>query len=106
METRADDDRMLGLLRPLEHSPTRYAANAERAFLEKLGGGCQVPVGAYAQSNGEIMVLTVFLGDPEGQKTFRFKVQGLARDPRQLAGDAYLALVERGGAELLKAAQG
>ncbi|MFQ6029283.1 MAG: hydroxymethylbilane synthase [Dehalococcoidia bacterium] len=106
VEVRADDDRMLGLLRPVEHSLTRYAATAERAFLEKLGGGCQVPVGAYAQSNGEIMMLTVFLGDPEGQKVFRSKVRGLAHDPRQLASDAYLALVERGGAVLLNAAQG
>jgi hydroxymethylbilane synthase len=106
VEVRADDDWMLGLLHPLDHAPTRYAATAERAFLEKLGGGCQLPVGAYAQSNGEIMVLTVFLSDPAGQRVFRSKVQGLAHDPRQLASDAYLALVERGGAELLKSVQG
>ena len=102
VETRADDDRMLGLLRAIDHASTRYAATAERAFLEKLGGGCQVPVGAYAQSSGELMMLTVFLGTPDGQETFQTKVRGLTHDPRQLAGDAFLALIERGGGKLLE----
>ena len=102
VETRAGDDRMLGLLRAVDHAPTRYAATAERAFLERLGGGCQVPVGAYAQSDGELMLLTVFLGTPDGQQTFQAKVRGLTHDPHQLAADAHLALVERGGGGLLE----
>ena len=55
------------------------------------------PVGAYAQSSAELMLLTVFLGTPDGQQTFQAKVRGLTHDPHQLAGDAHLALVERGG---------
>ena len=105
VEVRSDDDRMLDLLRSVEHRPTRYAITAERAFLEALGGGCQVPVGAYARSEGELLMLTVFLGSPDGQKVFRAKLRGLTHDPLQLAGDAYLALVERGGGELLEAAR-
>ena len=102
VETRGDDDRMVGILRAIDHAPTRYAATAERAFLERLGGGCQVPVGAYAQSDNELMNLTVFLGAPDGQRTFQAKVRGLTRSPHQLAADAHLAIVERGGGELLE----
>ena len=102
VETRADDDRMAGILRAIDHAPTRYAATAERAFLERLGGGCQVPVGAYARSENELMNLTVFLGAPNGQRTFQAKVRGLTRSPHQLAADAHLAIVERGGSELLE----
>ena len=105
VEVRADDDRTLDMLRPVEHRPTRYAITAERAFLETLGGGCQVPVGAYARSEGQLLMLTVFLGTPDGRKVFRAKLRGLTHDPLQLASDAYLALVERGGGELLEAAR-
>ena len=101
-ETRADDDRMAGILRAVDHAATRYAATAERAFLERLGGGCQVPVGAYAQSDNDLMNLTVFLGSPDGQQTFQAKVRGLTRSPHQLAADAHLAIVERGGGKLLE----
>ena len=101
VEVRADDDRMLELLQPIDHASTRYAITAERAFLELLGSGCQVPVGAYAQSEGEMLLLTVFIGERDGHKSFRAKVEGLTHDPLQLASDAYLALIERGGEALL-----
>lgn len=101
VETRADDHRMAGILRAIDHAATRYAATAERAFLERLGGGCQVPVGAYAQSDADLMNLTVYLGSPDGQQTFQAKVRGLTRSPHQLAADAHLAIVERGGGKLL-----
>ena len=102
VETRAGDDRMVGILKTIDHAATRYAATAERAFLERLGGGCQVPVGAYAQSDGDLMNLTVFLGRPDGSQVFQAKVRGLTRSPHQLAADAHLALVERGGGRLLE----
>ncbi len=103
VEIRADDDRMLEMLHPIEHATTRYAVTAERAFLDVLGGGCQMPVGAFARSQGEMLLLTVFLSDPDGQKAFRAKLEGLTHDPLQLASDAYLAIVERGGGQLLEA---
>jgi hydroxymethylbilane synthase len=101
VEVRADDDRMLELLRPIEHIETRLAVTAERAFLEKLGGGCQLPVGVYARCQGELMLMTLFICSPDGGKVFRSKLEGLALDPLQTANDAYLAVVERGGIELL-----
>ena len=70
--------------------------------MEKLGGGCQLPVGAYGRAQGEIMYLTVFLSSADAQKAFRAKVDGLTHDPLQLASDAYLAVLERGGGPLLE----
>ena len=102
VEVRVDDYSMVDLLRPIDHTETRLAATAERAFLEKLGGGCQIPVGAYARAVEDILLLTVFLSSPDGKKAFRCKVEGLALDPLQLASDAYLAVVERGGGPLLE----
>ena len=102
VEVRADDDRMQDMLAPVDHIDTRLAVTAERAFLEKLGGGCQLPVGAYARCQGELMMMTVFICSATGKKAFRAKLEGLALDPLQMASDAYLAVVERGGGPLLE----
>ena len=102
VEIRADDDAMQNMLRGIEHTITRLAATAERAFLQKLGGGCQLPMGAYARDEGEILYMTIFLSSPDGKKAFRAKIDGLTMDPLQLASDAYLAVVERGGGPLLE----
>ena len=104
VQVRAGDSAMMDLVRPLEDTATRYAVTAERAFLEKLGGGCTLPVGAYARSTGDNLLLTIFLASADGKKCFRAKILGLPRDPLQLAGDAYMALLERGGRALLASA--
>ncbi len=102
VEIRADDDRMVDLLRSIDHVETRLAVTAERAFLAKLGGGCQLPVGAYARCQDELMMMTVFICSASGDKAFRAKLEGLALDPLQMASDAYLAVMERGAGELLE----
>jgi hydroxymethylbilane synthase len=102
VEIRADDDRMVDLLRSIDHVETRLAVTAERAFLAKLGGGCQLPVGAYARCQDELMMMTVFISSASGDKAFRAKLEGLALDPLQMASDAYLAVMERGAGELLE----
>ena len=105
VEVRADDRRMLDILEAIEHPATRFEVTAERAFLETLGGGCSIPVGAYARCMGHELLMTVFLSNPEGSRVFTAKIDGLKHDPLQLAGDAYLAVAERGGADLLQDAR-
>src|SRR5512143_2027256 len=51
VQCRADDQRTIDLLHPIDHAPTRSAVTAERAFLNGLGGGCSAPVAAYAQAH-------------------------------------------------------
>ena len=105
VETRADDYRMLELLSAIDDADTRYEATAERGFLARLGGGCSMPVGAHARCVEDNMVMTIYMSTEDGQNSFTTKIQGLKRDPLQLANDAYLALVERGGADLVAAAR-
>ena len=105
VEVREDDRRMLEILECVEHPATRFEVTAERAFLETLGGGCSLPVGAYARTMGHELLMTVYLSNTEGTRTFTAKVDGLKHDPKQLAGDAYLAVAERGGADLLEGAR-
>ena len=106
VEIRADDSRMAQLLTPTEHEETRLAINAERAFLQVLGGGCQVPVGAYAQCEGETITLTVFIGSPDGSTAFTDTLSGPKNSPTKLAQEAFQALTNQGAAQLLASAQG
>ena len=101
VDIRTGDHRMETMLSPVENAETRFAITAERAFLEILGGGCQVPVGAYAKSDGEQLALTVFLASEDGEKCFRAELRGQPHEPKQLANDAYLELVEQGAGQLL-----
>lgn len=66
IQTREDDGETIRLLSVLDHWATHQAVNAERAFLAALGGGCQTPIGAYADVVGQNMELWGFVADPDG----------------------------------------
>lgn len=104
VEIRADDARMAELVSVANHVATAAAVSAERSFLEALGGGCQVPVGAYAELDGvgwDSLRLTVFMGAPDGSTTYRASVVGGTSDTVGLAAAAWERLREQGAAGLL-----
>ena len=64
VECRADDAAAIELVARIEHAPSRLAVDAERAFLARLGGGCDLPVGAYATVADGTLALRSFLSGP------------------------------------------
>ena len=102
VEVRQEDEEIRAVVAGLEHGDTRLAVTAERAFLETLGGGCIVPVGAYARVDGSTMVMTVFVASPDGARVYKCKVRGRADVPHEVALDARQRLIERGAAAVLK----
>ena len=102
VQVRQEDYDILSTLEDLNHSPTKRAITAERAFLESLGGGCQTPVGAYAQVDGDTLVLTAFISSPDGSAVFTTKARGRGSNPHEVALDAHQRLIEKGAGELLK----
>jgi len=91
IECRAADTFMLELLGEFQHEPTALAVRAERAFLGRLNGGCQVPLGAYASvsegvSNGgaeaPMLTLTGMVGTPDGKTMLKETATG--SDPEAL----------------------
>ena len=102
VEIRADDVRTAELVASADHAPTATAVRAERSFLEALGGGCQVPVGAYAEfGDNDSLRLTVFMAAPDGSTTYRVNVTGASSDPAGLAAEGWRILREQGAAALL-----
>lgn len=106
VEIRADDGRMQAIVAAANHEATASAVSAERAFLEVLGGGCQVPVGAYATGEGDSLALTVFMGAPDGSAAYRARVAGSAGDAAGLAAAAWEELRAQGAAGLLTTVDG
>ena len=66
VEVRADDAEALELASGIDDGPARAAVTAERAFLERLGAGCRMPVGAHATLIGADIQIRAILGTPEG----------------------------------------
>jgi hydroxymethylbilane synthase len=107
IECRADDEEMLALLKRFDHAPTRLAVTAERSFLHKLQGGCQVPLGAYAtvEENAAqpLITLTGLVAAPDGTQVFRHTASGT--DPIALGREVAEELLSRGAGEILAQVQ-
>ena len=99
-----DEVESLDLLAPLDHAETRAGTTAERAFLAGLGGGCAVPIAAYARFEGEEISLQGRVAARDGSRQIDVEGHALALEARdlgdRLAGEA-LAL---GAAHLLEEA--
>jgi len=86
----------------LDHAATRFAVTAERALLAALGGGCQVPIGAYATVTGEHLFLQAVVASPDGAQFIRRHAEGSVLDAAQIGCELGEALLSAGAAEILE----
>jgi hydroxymethylbilane synthase len=100
IEIRNDDQQTRSLLRFLDHAPTRAAVECERALLGSLGGGCQVPIGAYAEANGREFRLSAMVGRPDGSEVLREAAAG--HDLEELGHRVLDKLRQRGADRILR----
>ena len=101
IQARSDDDRMRGLLVPLNHEPTSVATRAERAFLAALEGGCQVPIGAIVSDTGAGPRLYGMLADVAGKHIVRGSRLVDLESPEVTGEQLAQEIRARGGASLL-----
>jgi hydroxymethylbilane synthase len=105
IETRIDDHRANMLLEVLNHQLTRYAAEAERAVLRSLGGGCAVPIAAHAHFKknriSHKLVLEALVADVEGRRVIRRQISGQAQEAEELGARLAEMLAEEGARDLL-----
>src|ERR1035437_737485 len=87
----------------LDHADTHTAVMAERAVLRALGGGCQVPIGAYATvSQGRVQLLAI-VAAPDGTQVIRAEAEGPAAQASQLGARLAADLLARGARQILQA---
>jgi hydroxymethylbilane synthase len=128
IECRVGDEFINDLLKPLNHIETSICVRAERAFLKKLGGGCQVPIAAYAriehrtqstpsltlpprgggQGGGEELrtlnsklIIDGLVGSVSGDKIIRGSIEGMPDNAEHLGAELAEDLISRGAGEIL-----
>ena len=103
IECRSDDAQVQALLAPLEHSVTRNRVLAERAMNRRLQGGCQVPIGAFAEQEGDKLWLRGLVGSLDGQQLIRDEIRGPAVQAEQLGQQLAELLLAAGAGAILSA---
>jgi len=92
IETRTDNKIVNKIIKSLHHENTYKAVLAERALLKALEGGCQVPIGAYAEVTPTGLFLNALVGSLDGSLTFSKKMRG-SKDNPEISPGIYLMLV-------------
>jgi hydroxymethylbilane synthase len=103
IEIREGDTATRQHLEFLNDSTARAATTCERALLNSLGGGCQVPIGAFAEMRNGKLHLDAIVADPDGSKLLRESRDGDLSDPEALGNCVGETLLRRGGDEILEA---
>ena len=101
IECRSTDTELLTLLSRLEDQGTRQRVMAERAMNRSLQGGCQVPIGAYAELQGDELWLRGLVGSIDGQRILRAEIRGPVSDAETLGVKVAGALLAQGADKLL-----
>jgi hydroxymethylbilane synthase len=89
------------ILQSVHHVETYKSVLAERAFLRKLEGGCQVPIGAHAEVKSNGLYLDGLVGSLDGSLTFRKKVRGSSKEPEKVGRELAKDLIRAGAKEIL-----
>jgi hydroxymethylbilane synthase len=102
VEMRRADEAAQALFEPLTSSATQAAITAERRFLAHLEGGCQVPIAAWANAEGDRLWLRGMICDVDGLTLVRGERWGLLHAPEQLGEALAAELLQRGGDVILR----
>jgi len=102
VETRDDGGLAQKICARLNHAETRAAVTAERAVLARLGGGCQVPIGAHACIAGGLLHIDAVVVSPEGDMIVRMASSGPVNEAEAIGSALGDELLAAGGREILE----
>lgn len=101
VQCRADDEETIRLLTAIHDPLTAAAVDSERSFLSSLGGGCSLPVAAFAQKNNGSIILTGAVFSSDGKQSIR--LSAVDKEAQKLGQRLADLVLERGAADLLRA---
>ncbi len=101
LEVRADDALTRGRIAIFRHEPTEVAVTAERAFLARLEGGCQVPIAGLAQLENGRVVMEGLVGSVDGKTLIRDRGEGPAEQAEQVGRELAERILDAGGRAIL-----
>jgi hydroxymethylbilane synthase len=101
IESRIDDDETNALIDFFNHPETDWAVRAERAFLKRLEGGCQVPIACHGTVEDETLTLTGFVSDVEGVQCLKKVITGSVHDAEKMGASLGDDLLIQGAGKIL-----
>jgi len=104
IETRSDDSACASAVSFMDDAVSRTTTACERALLNGLGGGCQVPIGAHAEVSGDELLLTAVVASPDGTRMLRERQLG--KNPQSLGEAVARLLLGKGAQEILDSIYG
>lgn len=102
IETRDDGGHASRFVKKLDDATARLEVDAERALLQALGGGCQVPIGAHARAEAGAVRLIGVVATPDGSRLIRGEAAGT--EPARVGADLGVRLLQQGAREILNPA--
>jgi len=102
IEGRAGDERVQKVVSSLNHFSTQLAVAAERAFLKRLEGGCQVPIAGLAKVESGKLRLNGLVASSDGRKVIKGKVEGSSLKSEDLGRQLAEELLENGAGDILR----
>lgn len=106
VESRNDDVEVLNMLSRINDDITWMCATAERAFMRKVEGGCQIPIGALAHVDSDKLILRGFIGNLDGSEVIIRTKSGYCDEPESLGNALAEEMLANGGKELLDSIRG
>lgn len=101
IEIRKSDDPIAAAVAAIDDVPARVALEAERAVVVKLGGGCQMPIGAHATISGSSLTLTAIVLSIDGARAVRAEISGSTMDAALVGAAVAEELLAQGAGEIL-----
>jgi hydroxymethylbilane synthase len=101
LEIREEDEALKEMLSCLDHQETALGTQAERSFLKRLQGGCQVPLAGHARFREGRLSLAGLIASVDGSVIIKAKMEGPAGDPEGLGLRLAEDLLDQGGREIL-----
>jgi hydroxymethylbilane synthase len=98
---REGDPETIKALRTITHRPSHVEVDAERSFMETMGGGCSTPIGVVARLDGEMMLYASVLS-PDGKLRFQFNTSGEAANPKAFGKSAAQEALDQGASKIVE----
>jgi len=102
IETRKNDAKVFNFVSDLNHKDTLHAVNAERSFVKKLDGGCQVPIGAYALIQKDSLNLKGLVASLDGEIIYESESIGPKNDAINIGEKLGAQLLNMGAKDILE----
>lgn len=106
IEAREDDMEIISLVSFLNHEKSAKEISAERAFLKKLEGGCQVPIASYAELVDSKIKITGMVSSLDGKRLLKSTVTGSSENPEAIGVELAEKLLNMGAGEILEEVYG